>query len=98
LASALDYIHKKGIAHRDLKPENLLLDMNFNLKLADFGLACQNEKRLNTFAGTLTYMAPEILEKKQYDGAKADIFSAGVILFFMATGRPPFRVASKQDS
>ena len=90
MISAIAYVHEKGIVHRDLKPENLLLDLQFNLKIADFGLACEQQSDLNQFAGTLTYMAPEILERKAYDGFGTDIFSCGVILFFMATGRPPF--------
>jgi len=69
----LDYCHTSGIAHRDLKPENLLLDENYNLKIADFGFAGPMEGRdgsgmLHTKLGTHNYMAPEIHAGKPYNG------------------------------
>eukprot|EP00347_Sterkiella_histriomuscorum_P000721 403374762 len=94
LLQALDYLHQKGIVHRDLKPENLILaskDNDYNLKIADFGLASFINKGelLYLRCGSPGYVAPELLEDKGYY-CKADIFSAGVILYVMLTGRPAF--------
>lgn len=85
------YIYNQGIAHRDLKPENLLFDKNFDLKMADFGFATvlskysnPNEyKKLKTYCGTRTYMAPEINLRLNYNGTAVDLFASGVILFIM---------------
>lgn len=66
LLNAMIYLHRNGICHRDLKPENLLIDSNYDIKLADFGFAASTEgiyrdRRHFTCKGTLGYMAPEIL-------------------------------------
>lgn len=93
LISAVAFCHSRGIFHRDLKPENLLLDESNNLKLSDFGLSAvkfDGEALLQTLCGTPAYVAPEILLKKGYDGAKVDIWSCGVILFVMNAGFLPF--------
>jgi serine/threonine protein kinase len=92
--NAVHYMHERGIAHRDIKPENILLTENYTLKLADFGFATpligkDKSGVLHTKLGTEGYMAPEI-QTKNYEGAKADIFSCGVILFIMYTASPPF--------
>ncbi|WRX26918.1 Protein kinase domain - like 10 [Theobroma cacao] len=96
LVSAVDFCHSRGVFHRDLKPENLLLDENENLKVTDFGLSAlpeqlRNDGLLHTQCGTPAYVAPEVLRKKGYDGAKADIWSCGVILFVLLTGYLPFQ-------
>jgi len=100
LMSGLKECHSQGIAHRDLKPENLLLNNDFVLKLADFGFAhfqgAAASHVMKTECGTKGYMAPEVLGGKAYDES-ADIFAAGVILFIMLAGFPPFQVATKQD-
>ncbi|KAA8517521.1 hypothetical protein F0562_017849 [Nyssa sinensis] len=95
LISAVGYCHSLGVFHRDLKPENLLLDENWNLKVTDFGLsAVKNQIRpdglLHTLCGTPAYVAPEIIAKKGYDGAKVDIWSCGVILYVLNAGYLPF--------
>ncbi|NXU52296.1 DCLK3 kinase, partial [Turnix velox] len=94
LCEALVYIHSKNIVHRDLKPENLLVqhnsDKSTTLKLADFGLAKLVTKPIFTVCGTPTYVAPEILAEKGY-GLEVDMWAAGVILYILLCGFPPFR-------
>src|SRR5579859_277617 len=94
LASALDHAHQEGIIHRDLKPHNILMDLNGNALLTDFGLArlVQTTTILTQsgmIIGTPAYMAPE-----QWTGgiidARTDVYALGVILFEMLTGRIPF--------
>lgn len=96
LISAVDFCHSRGVYHRDLKPENLLLDEEGNLKVTDFGLSAFTEHLkqdglLHTTCGTPAYVAPEVLGKKGYDGAKADIWSCGVILYVLLAGFLPFQ-------
>ncbi|OIW07729.1 hypothetical protein TanjilG_11856 [Lupinus angustifolius] len=94
LVSALCYCHRHGVAHRDLKPQNLLLDADGNLKVSDFGLSALpeqlNDGLLRTTCGTPAYTAPEILARRSYDGAKADAWSCGLILFVLLVGHLPF--------
>ncbi|XP_051223645.1 CBL-interacting protein kinase 5 [Lolium perenne] len=96
LIGAVDFCHSRGVYHRDLKPENLLVDEHGNLKVSDFGLSalkeCQKQDGLlHTTCGTPAYVAPEIINKKGYDGEKADIWSCGVILFVLLAGYLPFQ-------
>ncbi|KAI6698620.1 hypothetical protein NL676_018739 [Syzygium grande] len=95
LIAAVDYCHSRGVCHRDLKPENLLLDENENLKVSDFGLSALAESKhqdglLHTTCGTPAYVAPEVINRRGYDGSKADIWSCGVILFVLLAGYLPF--------
>ncbi|KAI8570386.1 hypothetical protein RHMOL_Rhmol01G0029800 [Rhododendron molle] len=96
LISAVDFCHSRGVYHRDLKPENLLLDEEGNLKVTDFGLSAfsdhlRQDGLLHTTCGTPAYVAPEVIGKRGYDGAKADIWSCGVILFVLLAGFLPFQ-------
>ncbi|WOL19373.1 CBL-interacting serine/threonine-protein kinase 5-like isoform X3 [Canna indica] len=96
LISAVDFCHSRGVSHRDLKPENLLLDEHGNLKVSDFGLSALPEQLrhdglLHTQCGTPAYVAPEILRRRGYDGAKADLWSCGIILFVLLAGYLPFQ-------
>ena len=92
---ALEYIHSQGVIHRDLKPENIMLSGDDSIKLIDFGIAGQAGSRRLTFAnltrtmGTPEYIAPEQVQGKRGD-ARSDIYSLGVMLYEMVTGRPPF--------
>ncbi|KAM4841903.1 serine/threonine-protein kinase DCLK3 [Thomomys bottae] len=94
LCKALVHMHDKSIVHRDLKPENLLVqrneDKSTTLKLADFGLAKHVVRPIFTVCGTPTYVAPEILSEKGY-GLEVDMWAAGVILYILLCGFPPFR-------
>lgn len=93
---ALKYLAEKNIVHRDLKPENLILANkgdDHDLRIADFGLAqilSEDEKILYLRCGSPGYVAPELLDDRGYD-TQADVFSAGVIMYVMLTGRPLFR-------
>ena len=92
---ALAYIHANGVVHRDLKPENILVDENDNIKLIDFGIAGDTSARRLTYAnfttalGTPDYISPEQVKGKRGDG-RSDIYSMGVILYEMLTGKLPF--------
>lgn len=102
LLSALSYLHTRSIAHRDIKPENILLRSNrshVDVLLTDFGLAKATPvgaAGCKTFCGTPQYLAPEVLRQqvdstndKGYDGAAADIWSVGVVLFVLLSGAQP---------
>ena len=95
MMSAVEYCHNNGIAHRDLKPENLLYlnagpEENNPIKVIDFGLSqvISPERKLKTKVGTAYYVSPEILEGSYSE--KCDIWSAGVILYILLSGDPPF--------
>ena len=92
LLNGVDALHKEGICHRDLKTENIVMvGDKYDIKLIDFGFAAKyvNEenkpKKLREPVGTAYYCAPEIIERKPYDGTKADIFSIGATLFVLMT-------------
>src|SRR5665213_1684346 len=92
---ALDYIHGNGVVHRDLKPENIMVAENDHIKLIDFGIASDSAARRLTYAnftatlGTPNYISPEQVKGKRGDG-RSDIYSMGVILYEMLSGRLPF--------
>ncbi|KAL6661561.1 hypothetical protein ACP70R_000945 [Stipagrostis hirtigluma subsp. patula] len=95
LISAVDFCHARGVYHRDLKPENLLIDEVGDLKVVDFGLSAladhaRNDGLLHTLCGTPGYAAPEVFRNKGYDGAKADLWSCGIILYVLLAGALPF--------
>ena len=99
----IKYIHEQNIVHRDIKLENLLIDLNNNVKICDFGIGrkLENKKQLlHDQCGTLMYMAPEILlssKEKGYEGFPVDIWSAGISLYIMLSGTLPFNYKNKKN-
>ncbi|EPZ33161.1 kinase-like protein [Rozella allomycis CSF55] len=93
ISEAIRYLHSNKVVHRDLKPDNLLLDENGHVHITDFNIAVYlptDDKLLKSVAGTMAYMAPEILEKKGYLQT-VDWWSLGVLLFECVFGKRPFR-------
>ncbi len=94
IAEALAQAHEAGVVHRDIKPENLLFDEQGRIKLADFGIARQAEDESNLtkgfVIGTLPYMSPEQMLGSESVDARADLYSLGVLLFEMLTGKQAF--------
>ncbi|XP_048760539.1 5'-AMP-activated protein kinase catalytic subunit alpha-2-like isoform X13 [Ostrea edulis] len=92
IISGVDYCHRHMVVHRDLKPENLLLDINLNVKIADFGLSnmMHDGEFLRTSCGSPNYAAPEVISGKLYAGPEVDIWSCGVILYALLCGTLPF--------
>ncbi|XP_020587818.1 probable LIM domain-containing serine/threonine-protein kinase DDB_G0287001 [Phalaenopsis equestris] len=91
IAQGMEYIHSQGVIHRDLKPENILFDQDFCVKIADFGIACEEacSDPLAEDPGTYRWMAPEMIKHKHY-GRKVDVYSFGLVLWEMVSRRIPY--------
>lgn len=90
MADALSYLHSKHIIHRDIKPENLLIGINGELKIGDFGWSVHAPgNRRKTLCGTLDYLPPEMVENKAH-GAHVDLWALGVLMYEFLIGNPPF--------
>jgi len=92
LVDALLYCHLMHVIHRDIKPANILVRKDGHIKLIDFGLSAiiESGKLQGTFCGSPSYVAPEIVLSNTYSGLSADIWSLGVLLYAMLTGKLPF--------
>ncbi len=93
VAGHLHYAHEKGFVHRDIKPANILLDERGQPVLADFGIAvteCELRHEAMTSIGTLAYMSPEQLTTSGQVDARTDVYSLGIVLYELLTGKVPF--------
>ena len=102
ILSAVNYCHKSKIIHRDLKPENILIyqrnKKGFNsIKIIDFGTAILFNKKDKNLAGSIYYLAPEIISKNRKYTEKCDIWSCGIIMYILLTGRPPFNGKTEEE-
>ncbi|GAN08417.1 pkinase-domain-containing protein [Mucor ambiguus] len=105
MIQGLSYLHSMGVAHRDIKPENLLLTMDGKLKITDFGVSdvyrfpWESKGRLSRgLVGSEPYIAPEAFQDKEYFGAAADVWSAGIVFYCISLGGLAWHKAKKTDS
>lgn len=97
ICEALDYLHQRRIIHRDIKPENIIIGLNNQLKLTDFGWSIINPigSKRKTLCGTIDYLSPELITLKEYDHT-VDIWALGILMFELLVGSPPFEESTKE--
>lgn len=98
ILNGISYLHSLNIVHRDLKPENILMERPDYPKITDFGLSTfrNEDKHIHSVVGTPSYVAPEVIRNIPY-GPPADIWSCGIMLYFMLAGERPFTGESRED-
>jgi serine/threonine protein kinase len=99
IVAGIAYCHNHNVAHRDIKLENILIDDHHRIKVIDFGFAINTspKDKHSTFCGTPSYMAPEIVNKKEYFGHCVDNWALGILLFALLNGRFPFKGSDEKD-
>lgn len=92
IVDALAYCHQNGVAHRDIKPGNVLIDSYNRTKIADFGICAKtnSDELTEHFSGSLSYLAPEIFQKKPHNAMMADVWALGVTFATILLGRSPW--------
>lgn len=92
IASGLAHIHGRGIVHRDIKLDNIMMDQNHHIKIIDFSLAAfyKINGQLCTFCGSIPFCSPEVIKRIPYIGPEIDVWSFGIVMYALATGRLPF--------
>lgn len=99
IVAGIEYCHRNCIVHRDVKMENVLVDAECSVKIIDFGFSVctPSTEKLGVFCGTPSYMAPEIVMRKEYCGRPSDVWSLGVLLFKTLSGHFPFRGVTERE-
>ncbi|EDL02419.1 mCG117783 [Mus musculus] len=98
LSDALTYCHEKKVIHRDIKPENLLLGLNGEVKISDFGWSVHTPSlRRKTMCGTLDYLPPEMIAQKPYN-EMVDLWCIGVLCYELLVGKPPFESSTSSET
>eukprot|EP00826_Nyctotherus_ovalis_P041832 TRINITY_DN4259_c0_g2_i2.p1 TRINITY_DN4259_c0_g2~~TRINITY_DN4259_c0_g2_i2.p1 ORF type:complete len:475 (+),score=75.01 TRINITY_DN4259_c0_g2_i2:139-1425(+) len=99
IVQGIQYCHSRNVSHRDIKLENVLVTCGDEVRIIDFGFsACYSpETKLHSFCGTPSYMAPEIISKKEYHGPGVDVWALGVLLYTIVTGRYPFKGENERE-
>lgn len=102
MCNALDYLRQKSVIHHDIKPSNIVINLQKQLKLTDFGISfCQGMEAeiwasLVSIGGTLAYMAPEKIRDHALNDYRSDIYSLGVLMYHMFTGKLPFNGTTEE--
>ena len=101
IAPALDYAHEQKIVHRDIKPSNLFLTSDGQVKIMDFGIAKANNTFVTTHTdtrmGSLLYSSPEQIKSPKYVDRRSDIYSLGVTLHYLLSGKTPYNVTTESE-
>lgn len=97
VTDAVSYCHRHNVIHRDIKPENILLTLNGDIKLADFGWSVRSPCSRKTMCGTLDYLPPEMVQQQVYD-KEVDNWCLGILCYEFLVGKPPFESKDQQTT